>query len=383
MSNGISRFSFSVNAQFGAGSVAGVGQEASRAGIKKALIVCDPTMVKLGLAQKVGEALTTAGVESVVFDRCSENPKAEDVDAGAAVYKQEGCDGLIGLGGGSPIDEAKGIRVVARHGGAAVDYNVKTGGARKIGPDLPPLLAIPTTSGTGSEVTKAAVITDTARQVKFVVFAPNLLPSVAILDPELTVTMPPLVTAATGFDALVHAIEAYVNARYDPLADGFCRQNFELIGQSYKKAVTNGADIEARTDIMLASFVAGIAFSMKGLGAVHALAHPLSAAFGIPHGTANSLMLPQVMKFNSGLVGDKYVDAVNRLGFKVGTPDEAAAAMTDLARAVGLPTRLSEAGVTADKLPVIAKDAINDVSTGGNPVKCEEKDMLEMYTKAM
>jgi len=253
----------------------------------------------------------------------------------------------------------------------------------KIGPDIPPLLAVPTTSGTGSEVTRAAVITDTNRHVKFVVLAANLIPTLAILDPELTASMPPLVTAATGFDALVHAIEAYVNARYDPLADGFCQSSFELIGRSLKKSVTDGSDLEARTDMMLASFLAGLAFSMKGLGAVHALAHPLSAAFGIAHGTANSLMLPQVMKFNAGAVGGRYVDAVGRVGIKTGSTDEAAAAMTELAGSLGLPVTLSAAGVSEDKLVQLAKDAINDVSAGGNPVKCEEKDMLEMYRQAL
>ncbi|MBW2062418.1 MAG: iron-containing alcohol dehydrogenase [Deltaproteobacteria bacterium] len=383
MSNGITSFSFAFDGQFGVGSINNIGKTAQRLGIKKPVIVCDPTMVQLGFAQKVSDLLAEAGIEAVVFDQCVENPRVEDISAGAAVFKENNCDGVIGLGGGSPLDQAKVIRVVANYGGSALDYDVRSGGLAKIGQDMAPMIAVPTTSGTGSEVTLAAVITDSAKHFKFVVFSPYLKNSMAILDPELTKSMPSLVTAATGFDVIVHAIESYVVDGYNPIADSLNRTCFELVGQSLKKAVTEGQDLEARSDMMMASMLAGMAFTLTGLGAVHALAHPLGGIFGIAHGTANSLMLPHVMRFNASVAESRYIEAAGLIGFKVASADGAAEAMLGLAKDVGLPVRLSEAGVTEDELPQLATDAFNDVSLGRNPVKCSEADLLELYKKAM
>lgn len=383
MTTGIMKFSFAFNGQFGAGSINNIGKTVQDLGMKKPIIICDPNIVRLGFAQKVTDLLSEANIKSVVFDKCVENPRVADISAGAATLNENNCDGLIGLGGGSPMDQAKAIRAVAKYGGSAVDYNVLAGGMSRIGQDMAPMIAVPTTSGTGSEVTRAAVVTNPETSIKFVIASPNLRPSMAILDPELTLSLPPLVTAATGFDVIVHALESYVATGINPISDSLDRTCFDLAGKSLKKTVTIGDDLEARSDMMMASMLAGMAFGMTGLGAVHALAHPLSATYDVAHGTANSLMLPHVMRRNAGVAEGRYVEAVQLMGYEVSSADEAANAMTNLAKELGLPVALSELDVTEDKLPKLAKDALNDVTLITNPIKYSEDDLLGLYKRAM
>ena len=383
MSNPILNISLSLTGQIGVGSLNNLGAQCSSQGITKPLIVTDPVMVKIGLAKRVVDVLAAAELESVVFDQCVENPKVEDISDGAKAFNDGSCDGIIALGGGSPMDQAKAIRAVAKYGGTALDYGIFQGGMAKIKADIPAMIAIPTTSGTGSEATAVAVITDTEKHSKFIVVSPFLKPNAIILDPELTKTMPPIVTAATGFDALVHSMESYVTASTDPFAYSMNRTVFELIGKSLKTAVDQGDDLEARENMSVASLLAGAAFAITGLGAVHALAHPLSAIAGIPHGMANSLMLPHVMKTNSTTVGQKYIDAVRLMGFDVSSADQAIGAITSLAESVGLPTRLTDAGVTESILEQLATDAFNDVSHRANPVPVTRDDLMAMYQAAM
>ncbi len=369
--------------QFGAGCIMRIGRKSKQLGMKRPLIVCDPTMISLGLVQNLKDLLSEAGLDVAIFDKCIENPTEKEVSEGTAVYKAEECDGLIALGGGSVIDVAKGIRILAKHGGSALDYDVSKGGIKKIGRDLRPMIAIPTTAGTGSEATLGSVLVDSERSVKIVILSPNLMVSCAMLDPELTLSLPPILTASTGFDALIHAMEAYVVKAYNPIADSFCRTVFELVGRSLRKAVREMDVLEMRTDMLMASLLGGMAFAQKGLGAVHALSHQLSSNFGIAHGTANSLMLPTVMRFNASSVGEKLVDAVRLLGFKVDSADEAADTMVQFSKDLGLPARLSEVGVTEDKLPQMAEDAYADVCLLPNPVKCSKEDLLDLYRKAI
>ncbi|MBA3028040.1 MAG: iron-containing alcohol dehydrogenase [Desulfobacteraceae bacterium] len=384
MSNPIYNISLGFNARFGVGSIQDIGKSSQRAGIKKALIVCDPMMVKIGYAGKIQEILSKSGLDSVIFDQCVENPKASDVTEGAKVFNAQGCDGIIALGGGSPIDQAKGIRIVAKYGGTAQDFNIMGGSrAREVKGDMPPMIAVPTTSGTGSEATSAAVITDTERNVKFILANPFLLPTNVILDPELTVSMPPKVTAATGMDALVHALEAYVTAAANPISDSFGRTTFTLIGKSLKKAVEKGDDLEARSDMSMASLLAGLAFGIAGLGAVHSLAHPLGGRHHIAHGLANSIMLPHVMRYNTKTSEARYVEAAKCMGKDVRTGEEAASAMTQFAASLGLPTRLSEIGIKEADLLQLSKDAAADGSHFRNPVPCTQETLLEMYKQAL
>ena len=384
MSSGIYNISLGFKGRFGAGSIKDIGKTAQRTRIKKALIVCDPVMVKIGYAGQIKDILSETGVDSVIFDQCVENPKATDVTEGAKVFNDNGCDGIIAVGGGSPIDQAKGIRVVAKYGGVAQDYNPRGGSrAMDIKPDIPPMIAVPTTSGTGSEATMAAVITDTEKNVKFVLASPFLLPTNVVLDPALTVSMPPHVTAATGMDALVHALEAYVTPGANPISDSYGRTAFRLIGKSLKKAVDKGDDIDARSDMSMASLLAGLAFGIAGLGAVHSLAHPLGGRHHIAHGLANSIMLPHVMRYNNKASEARYVEAVNLMGKNVRTGEEAAAAMTEFAASLGLQTTLTDIGIKEADLDQLSKDALADGSHFRNPVPCTEDALLEMYKQAL
>ena len=369
--------------QFGAGCIRNVGKKSRELAMKRPFIVCDSAMLALGLTQKVEDSLSETGLEFAIFDQCIENPTEKEVSEATTACEREGCDGLIALGGGSVIDVAKGMRVVARHGGSVVDYDVSKGGIKKIGRDLQPMIAIPTTAGTGSEATLGTVIIDRSRSVKVLIFSPYLMVSCAMLDPELTLSMPPILTAGTGFDALVHAMEAYVVKAYNPMADGFCRTVFELVGKSLGKAVREGNDLDARTDMLMASLLAGMAFAQKGLGAVHALSHQLSSSFGIAHGTANAMMLASVMRFNADTVGTRYVEAARLMGLRIDSADEAADAMVQFSKELGLPSRLKELGITEDKLPQMAEAAHADVALTGNPVKCSKEDLLELYKRAM
>lgn len=383
MTNEIYNISIGLNARFGVGSIKDIGKVSRRAGIKKALIVCDPVMVSIGYAKKINEIMTESGLESVVFDKCVENPRALDVTEGAAVFTEKGCDGIIALGGGSPIDQAKGIRVVAKYGGTALDFNVMGGSrVREIAADIPPMIAVPTTSGTGSEATRAAVITDTEKGAKFFLVSQFLLPTNVILDPELTKSMPPKVTAATGMDALVHSLEAYVTAAANPISESFGRTSFTLIGKSLKKAVDSGDNLDARSDMSMASLLAGLSFSIAGLGAVHSLAHPLGARYHIPHGLANSIMMPHVMRYNSKTSEAKYIEAVKLMGIDVSTAEESAQAITRFSADIGLPTKLSDIGIKKDALVQLSIDATADGTHFSNPVPCTQKSLLEIYKQA-
>jgi alcohol dehydrogenase len=384
MSNAVYNISVGFNGRFGVGSIQEIGKMAQRAGMKKAMIVCDPMMVKIGYAEKISGLLTGSGLGAVIFDQCVENPRALDVEAGAAQFNNQQCDGIIALGGGSPIDQAKAIRVVARYGGATKDFNVAGGSkAREIKADMAPMIAVPTTSGTGSEATRVAVITDTEKNVKFFLISPFMVPTNVILDPDLTKSMPPKVTAATGMDALVHSLEAYVTANSNPISESFGRTSFMLIGKSLKKAVDHGEDLDARSDMSMASLLAGMSFAIAGLGAVHALAHPLGGRHHIPHGLANSIMMPHVMRYNAKTSEAKYIEAVNFMGIPVKSAEEAAQAITKFAAGLGLPTKLSEIGIKEEDLIQLSKDAAMDGSHFSNPVPCNEQVLLEMYQKAL
>ena len=365
-----------------AGSVGLIARKASTLGMKKPLIVSDPVLSRLGLTRLIQEAMASAYGELPVFDGCSENPAEPDVARGAEVYRKENCDGLVALGGGSSMDVAKAIRIVSRHGGSILEYDVMQGGMKKIGRDLPPLIAVPTTAGSGSETTLGTVIIDPENHVKVLVFSPFLASSAAVLDPELTVSLPPQVTAATGMDALIHAIEAFTSKGSNPVVEGLCRTSIELAAAWLKKAVANGENLEARTGMMTCALTAGMAFCNAGLGAVHAAAHQLSSRFGVPHGLANSLMLPAVMRFNGWAVSDKYLEIVRMLGYEVDSADDAAKAMKDLAACLDLPLRLRDVGVTEELYETMSEDALKDAALGMNPLKVAKEDFIRLYQES-
>jgi 4-hydroxybutyrate dehydrogenase len=372
-------WSFPTTIVFGAGALATLPNHAKRIGGKRALVVCDPGVRKAGLSDRVLSALKNGGIDALSFDGVDPNPVEKNVFDGVTEYEKFGADFLVAVGGGSPLDTAKLIALKTTHERPLVDYDDATGGDQFIGPDVPPLITIPTTAGTGSEVGRSGVVTLEANHRKTVIFSPYLLAKVAILDPELTVSMPPRITAATGFDALTHCLEAYCSLGDHPMADAIAIGGLELCARSLVRAVDEGADLEARGDMMKAAMMGAVAFQ-KGLGACHSLAHPLSSEKGMHHGLANALCLPAVVEFNESAAGEK-------LARIKGILDPSAKSCADALRAlrarVKLPNGLGAEGVTKADIPKLAAKAIEDACHRSNPRPCTQDELARLYEASL
>ncbi len=290
------QYNFPTTILFGEGSLQEGARRIKALGLRHPLMVTDATIVKLGLADKVLKILSAEGVACTVYDGVHPNPIEDDVDAGAKIYRAKNCDGVIALGGGSPMDAAKVIMLAVTHEGPLARYDDAIGGDKYITNTLPPLFAIPTTAGTGSEVGRAGVIVMRATNDKTIFFHPTMLPKIAILEPSLTVGLPPAVTAATGIDAFTHCLEAYFSPGFHPLADGVAFEGMRVVLKSLPIAVKDGSNLEARGQMLVAASMGATAFQ-KGLGMIHSLAHPLSSECGLHHGLANALMLPKSVEF--------------------------------------------------------------------------------------
>ncbi|NPD23261.1 iron-containing alcohol dehydrogenase [Corallococcus sp. AB004] len=371
---------------FGAGALQKLPAHAARLNMKRPLLVTDAGVVKAGLAARVADVLKGAGLECAVFDRVEPNPTERDVFAGLEAYRAHKADGIVALGGGSALDAGKLVQLLTTHEPPLSRYDDAKGGDQYVRDDLPPLIAIPTTAGTGSEVGRSGVVTlaDTGR--KTVIFSPYLLPKAAVIDPELTLGLPPSVTAATGMDALTHCIEAYVANGFHPLADAVAIDGVMRVGRSLVTAVQEGRDLAARTDMMVAAMEGAMAFQ-KGLGASHALAHALTPISNVPHGLANAIVLPAVMEFNRASCTARLARIATALGDTSNAREEVLAAnaidrVRKLAASVGIPTRLREAGVQEKDLEHIAQKAFQDASHQGNPRTVTEADLLAMAREA-
>ncbi|NRD60386.1 iron-containing alcohol dehydrogenase [Corallococcus exiguus] len=371
---------------FGAGALQKLPAHAARLNMKRPLLVTDAGVVKAGLAARVADVLKGAGLECAVFDRVEPNPTERDVFAGLEAYRAHKADGIVALGGGSALDAGKLVQLLTTHEPPLSRYDDAKGGDQYVRDDLPPLIAIPTTAGTGSEVGRSGVVTlaDTGR--KTVIFSPYLLPKAAVIDPELTLGLPPSVTAATGMDALTHCIEAYVANGFHPLADAVAIDGVMRVGRSLVTAVKEGRDLAARTDMMVAAMEGAMAFQ-KGLGASHALAHALTPISNVPHGLANAIVLPAVMEFNRASCTARLARIATALGDTSNAREEVLAAnaidrVRKLAASVGIPTRLREAGVQEKDLEHIAQKAFQDASHHGNPRTVTEADLLAMAREA-
>ena len=306
---------------------------------------------------------------AVVFDGVEANPTEANCLAGLAVCRARGCDGLVALGGGSPIDTCKAIRLLATHGGSLADYDITAGGSTRITANLPPMLAVPTTAGTGSEAGRGSLIQLPQTVRKTAIISPYLLPSVAICDPELTLGLPPLLTAGTGMDALTHAIESYISKTFHPICDGIALEGLKHISKGLEASVRNGADLAARTELMLGALLAGISFH-KGLGAVHALSHSLGSEGRVHHGTLNAILLPHVLRFNRPGCDARLAELAARMG--VGRAEDAPGhliTLTELLLArLGLPRRLAELGeLDPNLIPRYAERALRDHCLATNP----------------
>ncbi|MCI0572173.1 MAG: iron-containing alcohol dehydrogenase [Myxococcaceae bacterium] len=371
---------------FGAGALQRLPAHVARLRMRKPLLVTDTGVVRAGLASRVQDSLRAGGVSFVVFEGVEPNPTERDVEEGLAAYIAGGCDGLIALGGGSPLDAAKLVQLRTMHPPPLSRYDDATGGDRHVEDTLPPLIAIPTTAGTGSEVSRSGVATlkDTGR--KTVIFSPFLLPKAAICDPELTLGLPPGPTAATGMDAFTHCLEAYVASGFHPLADAVAIDGIRRVARSLPVAVREGRNLVARTDMMVAAMQGAMAFQ-KGLGACHALAHALTPISGTHHGLANALCLPAVMEFNREAAAERMAQLAVAMGEDAREREDVLARraverVRALNAEVGLPTRLRDVGVREEDLPRIAAKAFQDASHQCNPRRCSKADLLQLARTA-
>ena len=383
----LSTWSFPTKIVFGASSSEPLAEVAKSLGMKRPLVVTDPGIVKSGLLDGVTASLARAKIPWQLFDRVEANPTEASVFPGVSAFSQANCDGVIAVGGGSALDAAKAIRLKTTHPLPLEEYDDLRGGAEKISSNLPPMIAIATTSGTGSEVGRSAVIALKATGRKTVIFSPYLIPSVALADPSLTLRLPPHLTAATGMDAMTHNLEAYLAAGIHPMCDAIGLKGVEICRRYLPRAVSNGGDLEARSQMMVAAIMGGVAFQ-KGLGTVHSLAHPLSTVAGMHHGLTNAILLPHVMRFNLPAVPERFPDLALALGIIApGHSCEelalrAISAIEQLNHEIGIPPRLRDAGVREEMIPVMVPLAMQDGCRLLNPRPTSAEEMEMLYRAA-
>jgi 4-hydroxybutyrate dehydrogenase len=372
--------SFPTRIVHGKGAIQELPNELSRAGAKKPLLVTDKGIVQSGLLNQVTPVLERAGIKAPVFTDFAANPTDDDAIRGVEAYRAAGADSVLGIGGGASLDMAKAIALLVNHPPPLAKYDDAKGGDAFITSNVPPILQVPTTAGTGSEVGRSTVLVIDG--TKTVIFSPYLLARVAILDPEMTVGLPPFITAATGMDALTHNHEAYVAKGNQPLADAIAIDGMKRIAANLKKVVQNGKDVDAREQMLLGSAFGAIAFQ-KGLGACHSVAHALTPIAGTHHGLANSLMLPAVVDFNRPAAEARLAEAAVALGAdpRVSAQERAHAlveTIDQLRVACGLPRRLSQAGVKREMLPQIVDKALLDGCHQSNPRPVSKEDFVRM-----
>ena len=379
------RFILNETSYHGAGAVKEIIGEITSRGFKKALIVTDADLVKFGVVKRVTDLLDGTGMAYDIYDKVKANPSVDVVKMGVEAFKTAGADYLIAIGGGSPQDTAKGIGIIINNPEFADVVSLE--GVAPTKNKAVPMIAIATTAGTAAETTINYVITDEEKRRKFVCVDPHDIPVVAVVDPEMMATMPKGLTAATGMDALTHAIEGYTTLGAWELADTLNLKAIELIARSLRGAVNN--DPKGRTDMALGQYMTGMAFSNVGLGVVHGMAHPLSAFYDTPHGIANAVLLPYVMAFNADYTGEKFREIARAMGVKgvdEMTESEyrsaAINAVKQLSADVGIPATLKEIGVKEEDLEALADAAMADVCTGGNPRPCTKELVLEVYKTA-
>jgi len=370
---------------FGVGAMQLVGRYAVNFGAKKVLIVSDQGVIAAGWAEKILNLLHEEGIETAVFSSVSANPRDSEVMAGADFYHQEHCDVIVAVGGGSPMDCAKGIGIVS----ANRQNILAMEGIDKVTIPGPPLICIPTTSGTSADVSQFAIINDTGDKKKIAIISKTMVPDVALIDPLTTVSMPPYLTACTGMDALVHAVEAYVSTANSPLLDLHALEAVRLVYDNLPKVLATPDDIELRGKMTLASLQAGLAFSNASLGAVHAMAHSLGGLLDLPHGECNALLLGHVVNFNFPEANDRYLKIGQAMGidFRNMEADTMKNAIftriNTLKQAVGIKKTLGQQGATAADIPTLAQKALKDPCMVTNPRIAGQRDIEVIYEEAL
>lgn len=394
----MNEFNFSIpqNITVGKGSVKNIKDITVKLGGKHAMIISGPNLKKMGIVDKVAGYLKEAGIDVDDFTDIEANPSVTTVEKATEQFKSSGADFIVTLGGGSPMDVAKAVGVVAKYGGSITDYE----GAHKVPGPIIPLIAIPTTAGTGSEVTAFSVITDHSRDYKLTVFSYEILPAYAILDAELITTAPASVAAACGIDAFIHAEEAYISKDASPFSDAMAEKAMELIGGNIRKFVADRTNIEAAEAMLVGSLFAGIAFSFARLGNVHAMSHPVSAYFDVPHGVANAVLLPVVAEYNALADSGKYFNIYNYINPVKAYKDEfepmmLVDAIKDLCNDIGIPENLTIAVNNASKTGEVTKEEIeskisamaDDAMKSGNimvnPRSSRKQDIEMLYRLAL
>ncbi|EHH1180689.1 L-threonine dehydrogenase [Vibrio vulnificus] len=369
----------------GAGCLKDAADSIKAQGFTKGLIVTDKILNQIGVVKQVQDLLSERGVSAVVFDGTQPNPTISNVNAGLELLKQNDCDFVISLGGGSPHDCAKGIALVASNGGAIADYE----GVDKSAKPMLPLIAINTTAGTASEMTRFCIITDEARHIKMAIVDKHTTPLISVNDPELMLAKPASLTAATGMDALTHAVEAYVSIAATPITDAVAIKAIELIQAHLRTAVAHGEDIEAREQMAYAQFMAGMAFNNASLGYVHAMAHQLGGFYDLPHGVCNAILLPHVQRYNAQVCPERLRDvakamAVNVEGMSAEQgADAAIEAIVQLAKDVGIPTGIRELGAKLEDIPTLADNALKDACGFTNPKQATHEEISAIFEAAM
>ena len=379
------RFILNETSYHGQGAIEAIVPEAKNRGFSKALIVTDADLVKFNVVKKVTDLLDKAGMAYAIFDKVKANPSVEVVKAGVEAFKQAGADYMIAIGGGSPQDTAKGIGIIINNPEFADVVSLE--GVAPTKHKSVPVIAVATTAGTAAETTINYVITDESKRRKFVCVDPHDIPVVAVVDPDMMASMPKSLAAATGMDALTHAIEGYTTLASWELADTLNLKAIEIISRSLRQAVAK--EPKAMEDMALGQYVTGMAFSNVGLGVVHGMAHPLSAFYNTPHGVANAVLLPYVMEFNAPYTGSKFREIARAMGVKgVDSMSEeqyrkaAIDAVKQLKKDVNIPETLKEIGVKEEDLEALSEAAMADVCTGGNPRPCTKELVFEVYKKA-
>ena len=394
----MNEFSFSVpqNITVGKGSLAKLPEIAKKSGGSHAFLMSGPHLAKMGLVEKAANSLKSAGIAVDTFTDIEGNPSVETVDKATAAFKEAGADFIVAFGGGSPMDVAKAVGVTAKYGGSITEYE----GAHKVPGPIIPLIAIPTTAGTGSEVTAFSVITDHSRDYKLTVFSYEILPAYAILDAELLTTAPASVAAACGIDAFIHAEEAYISTAASPFSDAMAEKAMSLIGKNIRRFVANRGDIEAAEAMLVGSLFAGIAFSFARLGNVHAMSHPVSAFFDVPHGVANAVLLPVIAEYNALADHGRYLTIYNDISPVSAYEEEfepmmLVDAIRELCGEIGIPANLTEAinnasktgPVSAEeienKIEAMAVDAMKSGNIAVNPRSSRQCDIEMLYRKAL
>ena len=369
---------------FGVGALLVAGQYASKFGVTRPLVVTDPGLIEAGWAGKVMESLAAFDIEGVIFSAVSPNPRAEEVMAGALAYMENGCDGIVAVGGGSPMDCAKGIGIVVSNGGHILDYE----GVDKIIVPMPPLICIPTTAGTSADVSQFAIINDTERKTKIAIISKTIIPDVALIDPQTLTTKSPYLIACTGMDAIAHAIEAFVSSAHSAMSDLHALEAIRLVHGNLLESLRYPEDMELRAKTMLGSMQAGLAFSNASLGAVHAMAHSLGGYRDLPHGECNAVLLPHVIDFNFPAAPERFKVIAETMGLDsrgMSTSEIRSwllHSMMELRAALGIQEHLSAKGIRVDDIPVLSEKAVLDPCLVTNPKTATTRDIQVIYEEA-